>query len=216
MSVSKQGKTKNPVLRILQYGTTVLLILCTALCFFTVVRTAAKKEVSFFGYRLFYVVSGSMEPTIPVGSLLLVGKEDTYYPGEVITFYSKELGIEGYPNTHRVIDREEIEGKKFYITQGDANPVPDAPVSHEDVIGKVHFSIKASFYKDFINFFSTPAGFFTIILLPSLLVAVVCMKSMVKAIKEEAKSAALAAMTGEQGKKEECQEDETDTEDTIE
>jgi signal peptidase len=87
-------------------------------------------------YRLFRVASGSMEPTLPTGTIIAVEKcTDTLFaPGDIITFKQNDLLI-----THRVIDFGYKEGF-YYLTQGDANQTPDAePVKHQAVIGKVVF-----------------------------------------------------------------------------
>lgn len=82
------------------------------------------------GIRPMIVVSGSMEPNLPVGSLCLI---DTRYrdirQGEIITF---DFGKEKI--THRVIGVLQ-EG---YVTRGDANGVQDfAPVRRHQVYGKL-------------------------------------------------------------------------------
>ena len=35
-------------------------------------------EVSFFGFRVFRIASGSMEPTLPINTLILIRKQDRY------------------------------------------------------------------------------------------------------------------------------------------
>ncbi len=212
----EQPKKKAPLSKILQYGTTGLLVICTLLCFFVVISSTVKRDVSLFGYRLFYVVSGSMEPSIPVGSLLVVKESDTYEVGDVITFYSEEESIQGYPNTHRIIgiitEGEEIK----YLTKGDANNTADDPVSLNDVIGKVYLSVDNSFIRGAMEFLGSPVGFFAIILLPVLIFALICMKDFGKALKAEIQNAALASLQEEQVEKEECHKDETETMDTTE
>ncbi len=205
----KQSNKKNPILAVLQYITTFLLIVSTIVCFFTVIRSVIKKDVSIFGFRLFYVVSGSMEPQIPVGALLIVGESDEYKVNDVITFISSDETISGYPNTHRIIDIRDKNGETVYITKGDANAIQDTdPVSREDIIGKVYLTIDSSFLSFLVSFFATPIGFFTVVLLPVLLIALFAMKSFIKAFKEEIHNAALAELNQMQAKTEECQEDE--------
>ncbi len=210
MSKQDQRKKKrSPVARILQWGTTVLLVICTLFCFFAVVSSTVKKDISLFGYRLFYVVSGSMEPDIPVGALLVVGECDSYGVDDVITFYSQDESIQGYPNTHRIIDVVYEDGSARYITKGDANDAPDdTPVKPEDVIGKVHISIGNGFIRRAMEFLGTPIGFFAVILLPILLIALICMKDFAKAMKEEMQNAALEALKKEQAEKEERDKNE--------
>ncbi len=150
-----------------------------------------------------------MEPTIPVGTLLVVGESDEYEVDDIITFYSKDDTIKGYPNTHRIIDKKIENGEVKYITKGDANPIEDQePVSPEDIIGKVCFSLNSSILSRAVEFFGTPIGFFTLVLLPMLFVAISAMRSFIKAFKEEIHNAALASLNEGQANTEECQEDE--------
>ncbi|MEM4216406.1 MAG: signal peptidase I [Candidatus Methanomethylicaceae archaeon] len=106
------------------------------------------------------VMSGSMEPTIPTGSLLFIQKvsgEEIVAGdrpvGDVIVFYFPETKITDYflfavydpvPWSHRAIDKEEINGKYYILTKGDANAYPDENpynprswVPEDRVIGKV-------------------------------------------------------------------------------
>ncbi len=197
--MKEQKKEKNSALKkILHSVTTVVLILSTLLCFTVAVRSAFSDDADLFGYRLFYVVSGSMEPTYPVGSILIVGESDEYSVSDVITFYSEDESIKGHPNTHRITEITERDGQTAYITKGDANDIcDDIPVLRQDVIGKVHFCIHTSFFKNLIELLGTPTGFFVLILLPIVLVAVVCMKSFTKALNEELRRAATASLKAE-------------------
>ncbi len=189
---------------------TVLLAVSTVLCVVVVLRSAVGKDASFFGYRLFYVVTGSMEPTLPVGSMLIVGESDEYAIDDIITFYSNDTGIEGQPNTHRIIDIEEKDGQIYYITQGDANNIPDDPIPRSDVIGKMHLCIDLSGLKDFVAFLGTPPGFFFVIILPLMAVMVICMRDFKRAMSEELRRAAMESLEEETQPKEESDQDEAE------
>ena len=87
-----------------------------------------------FGYRPVVVLSGSMEPRYPIGSIIYYKSIDfeDIKEGDAITF---KLG-EGALATHRVI-KKDIEKKEF-ITKGDNNQTEDAkPIAKEEVVGKV-------------------------------------------------------------------------------
>ena len=88
------------------------------------------------GYMEFSVVSGSMEPGYPVGSLIFVEKNDPslLVKGDVISFYS-DLTHSGVV-THRVVSNDKDKGE--VITKGDANKKRDlSPVKYPQVIGTV-------------------------------------------------------------------------------
>ncbi len=180
-----------------------VLILCTLLCFVVVLQTALKQEVSLFGFRLFYVVTGSMEPTLPVNSLILVQEREEYEVGEIVTYYAKDAQILGRPNTHRIVAETEKDAQVWFTTQGDANPVPDPePIQKKDIIGRVCFCFGAmGLIGTVLGMLSTPSGFFVIVLLPLLGIALYCMGEFKKVLNEElmrsAREALEAELTGE-------------------
>ena len=92
-----------------------------------------------FGFRLFIVFSGSMQPAINVDDVLIVkacAPEDVLV-GDIITFQTDSGGFV----THRVQQiRTELSGEPglWFITKGDANNVVDAlPVEAAQLVGKV-------------------------------------------------------------------------------
>ena len=84
----------------------------------------------------FVVVSGSMEPEIPVGSMVYSRPIEPVdlEVGDVIVFY-KTTGEE-LPVTHRVVENDAAARK--LVTKGDANARNDRdPVLYDNVVGKV-------------------------------------------------------------------------------
>lgn len=90
------------------------------------------------GFQGYAVLSGSMEPDIPVGSIVY-DKEvepETLKTGDVITYQLSDNTLV----THRIISIDE--NTEEIITKGDANDVEDgAPVSYSKVVGKMSFSV---------------------------------------------------------------------------
>lgn len=91
------------------------------------------------GIQALTVTSGSMEPTIPVGSVVYakpVAFEDIR-EGDIITFHLEKSGTKV---THRVVEKDE---NLFNVyTKGDANEEPDAsPTSYKNVDGVVKCTI---------------------------------------------------------------------------
>jgi len=87
-----------------------------------------------FGVRP-YVVSGySMKPTFVAGDLVIITRIDPaeVQVGDVIQFRRANSYI-----VHRVIEIQEENGRRVFITQGDNNNVADEPVPQEIVEGKV-------------------------------------------------------------------------------
>ena len=88
---------------------------------------------NFMGYEIYNVVSGSMEPTIPVGSIIYVKEIDPVdvQSGNIVAFQAGDSVI-----MHRVVDNKLVEGT--FTTKGDANNGEDMnDVPYEDLIGIV-------------------------------------------------------------------------------
>jgi len=91
-----------------------------------------------FGMQVFTVLSGSMEPNYPVGSLIYVqpAEPEDIKVDDVITFVLPDET----PATHRVV-RIDAENEHFY-TKGDANDEEDgSPVYFKNLLGKPVFTI---------------------------------------------------------------------------
>ncbi len=116
-------------------GTFLLLALILACLPLTVPRL--------FGYHIYSVVSGSMEPAISTGSLVYIGETEPkdVSEGEVIAFYGARDSASII--THRVVENRVLMGE--FLTKGDANQTNDmTPVPYDNVIGRVERSIPAA------------------------------------------------------------------------
>ncbi|MBO6164302.1 MAG: signal peptidase I [Lachnospiraceae bacterium] len=90
-----------------------------------------------FDYEIYHVVSGSMEPTIPVGSVVYVQAVEPgdVASGDIIAFTSGDSVI-----VHRVVENWTFEGN--FTTKGDANEGEDLnEVPYEQLIGVVKYHI---------------------------------------------------------------------------
>ena len=104
------------------------LILLGVIAFYLPVSIAHAK-----GYEVYNVVSGSMEPAIPVGSVIYVEtlRPEEVAEGDVIAFHGGDSVI-----AHRVVKNRVGEGE--FITKGDANAENDMnPVGYQELIGRV-------------------------------------------------------------------------------
>ena len=114
------------------------------------------------GIRPFIVLSGSMEPNYPVGSLILVRKVDCreLKPGNVITFFLADNTVV----THRisaVVSHGEDSPRLSFRTKGDANAAEDGGfVSAEAIIGTPIFYVP---YLGFlVNYLQHPPGIYIV------------------------------------------------------
>ncbi len=100
-----------------------------------------------FGFGLSVVLSGSMEPELSTGDLLLVVAREEYKPDEVVVFLDGRSAV-----VHRIIS---MDGDTV-ITQGDANNQEDEPISTELICGKVVLAIPLIGY--LVSVIKTPLG----------------------------------------------------------
>ena len=97
----------------------------------------------FLGYQVYSVISGSMEPAIPTGSLVYIRETapEELSEGEVIAFYGTRDSASII--THRVVENRVVMGE--LITKGDANQTNDMnPVPYANVIGEVACYVPAA------------------------------------------------------------------------
>ena len=157
--VSDGSRTRGKVFR--DRGDAYLRVLKRIWSVFTTVIVAAAVILALglvgmrlLGFQIFTILSGSMEPTYHVGSLILVRPTDPQEirVGDPITFVMNEDLLVA---THRVIgiDAEEDDGMLRFATQGDANATPDALLVHQNnVIGVPILNIpKLGFVIDYIR-----------------------------------------------------------------
>lgn len=96
--------------------------------------------IGIFPIKPVAIASGSMEPELYVGDVVVIKKCDSndVEEGDII-----EYQMEGYTIIHRIKHKKQKNGQFIFITQGDNNNVEDSePVSEEQLIGKVIFKIK--------------------------------------------------------------------------
>lgn len=124
-------KKEHLIPRIIRTVTTILLILCLAAGGILVLPRA-------FRIDPYIVLSGSMEPTIPTGSVAFINRKDREAgEGDVIAF-TLSSGEGQLMVTHRVV---RVEGDLIY-TKGDANESEDvSPIRPEQVVGTCAFHI---------------------------------------------------------------------------
>ena len=119
-----------------------LIFLLAVLIILNVVFALGRQETpSFFGYSVLHIKSGSMEPSIMTGDIILVRKTDPddLAEGDVITF---EMWIESGGTsmlttvTHRIVSATGEGEDRTFQTKGDANNAADAwTVTADQLVG---------------------------------------------------------------------------------
>lgn len=113
--------------------------------------------------KIMTVLSGSMEPEIKTGSIVIVKPASEYKIGDVITFNESKGKA---PITHRIYDIKIVDSEPLYITKGDANDTPDQiEIKKKDIVGKVLISVPFVGYA--VDFARKPMGFALIIIIPA-------------------------------------------------
>jgi len=104
-----------------------------------VTQNVTDNENAFLGFRIFRVQTGSMIPVYNVGDVILV-KETEINKIKIdddVTYWGTTGVMKGKLVTHRVIDIQEEEGEKVFLTQGVANNTADPLVYAEQINGVV-------------------------------------------------------------------------------
>ena len=159
--------------RILKVKLYLLIFLLVPLAAFTLLTS---KTTLIPGVQSFIVISGSMEPTLPVGSIVYTQKEARYERGEVVAFKNSS----GQTVTHRIID--ELDNQ--FTTKGDANTTVDLQtVSSSAIVGKTFFNIP--YLGSFVMYLKTPFGFFTILIVPIIIFMLLELLTMKKEFEKE-------------------------------
>lgn len=86
-------------------------------------------------FDLFYIKTGSMEPALPIGSIVVVDPVAEPEIGDIFAYRAGTMVV-----IHRIIAKD----GNNYTFKGDANASPDiSPVAGEQILGKV--TIKLTF-----------------------------------------------------------------------
>lgn len=132
----------------------VLLLIFNAYNFISV-KILKKDVASVGGYTLLEVVTGSMEPTIHIGDLIVIQLDTSYEVNDIVTFYD----VDGSFVTHRI---KAIENNQM-ITKGDNNNTEDEPISLDKIVGKYQFKITGA--GKILSAFKSPLTMFLILVI---------------------------------------------------
>lgn len=144
-----------------------IIIAClTFVIILTMITRLTGGTPSVFGYSLFRVSSGSMEPELEIGDVIVMKSCDglSVKKGDIVTYESKSGEMAGKLVTHRVVKAPYKEKADYYIvTKGDANIGEDEPIGVSQVKGIL--VTKISILSFIYNIFVTPVGLLIIIAL---------------------------------------------------
>lgn len=134
-------------------GKTICNVLSTIIIVCLVALAAVLFVPRILGYQEYAVLSGSMVPKIPVGSLVYDKKPEQkdFEVGKVVTYKLSEKTLV----THRIVKVDA--DKKTVTTRGDANNTEDAAaVPYDNIVGSYKFNIP---YLGYMSIYGrTPIG----------------------------------------------------------
>jgi len=171
-SLKMQMETKK-ILKIIQNIITVAIIIVGLFLIITLFPIKGN-------YKVKVVLSGSMEPAIHIGSIVIIKPISQYKIGDVVIF-GKDTK-QDIPITHRIVSSRAVEGVLLFTTKGDANEDPDTTeIRESDIHGRVLFSVPWMGYV--IEFVRKPLGMIIVVFIPALFIIYEEIRKIIKEIK---------------------------------
>ncbi len=164
----KENKIINIISKILN---AIVIFLVIAFILVVFLQRFSDNKLSFFNYRMFTVISGSMEPRYKIGDVL-VSKEvepSEIKVGDTISYLGKSGSFKDKIITHEVVEINKDEnGDYIFHSKGLTNIVEDPIVYESQLYGVVKYRVVtlSLIYK----IVGTKIGFYLFIILPLIFV----------------------------------------------
>lgn len=131
--------------------------------------TNSDKLPTVFGISPVIVMSGSMYPEFNAGDMIFIQKTDptTLQEGDVICYYAEgpETAV-----THRIVEVQEQDGERMFITRGDANNTEDRIAVTEDMVQGKYMDFYIAGLGNVAVFLQSPTGMILCIGVPLVLI----------------------------------------------
>ncbi|PKK95893.1 MAG: signal peptidase I [Tenericutes bacterium HGW-Tenericutes-4] len=165
--MKKQSKVFKTIDKIISFILIAFIVIAGFSSLFFTYHKAQNKIVNIFGYSVYYVVTGSMEPYLEVGDVLLIKKTaaENIDEQDIITYQTTQGVLSGNFITHRVIKKNYVGENIVFVTKGDANSVADTEIITEQKIKGV-FVRKIAIIKFLMSILSNVWNFLIFIILP--------------------------------------------------
>ena len=160
----------------------ILFIGLVVLALYVFSHTLRGKAADFFGYKILYVVTGSMEPGISVNDYVVVKETDvsSLMKDDIIAYYSREDDTKDLIIIHRII---KVLPDNSYITKGDANTkADDKPIDKEQIIGK--YKGKMWFLNWLTSFASLKKILMLVVIIPMFMISIYEARTLTKLTKK--------------------------------
>ena len=151
---------------LLKFIKVIVWIFVLLVIFVILVQRIFNNRVSIGSFRMFTVVTGSMEPVYKVGEVVISKEVDpsTIKKGDDVVYLGEKNDFKDKIVTHRVIKIEKKDNEYYFTTKGIANDYSDPVISSNQIYGKVVYKpVVLSFLSGILN---TKLGFYLLIFVP--------------------------------------------------
>lgn len=151
---------------LLKFIKVIVWIFVLLVIFVILVQRIFNNQVSIGSYRMFTVVTGSMDPVYKVGEVVISKEVDpsTIKKGDDVVYLGEKNDFKDKIVTHRVIKIEKKDNEYYFTTKGIANDYSDPVISSDQIYGKVVYKpVVLSFLSGILN---TKLGFYLLIFVP--------------------------------------------------
>jgi len=159
---------KNVILKIFKYFfITIFILFVLMIC----LQRFSNNRISLFNFRLFTVITGSMEPKYKVGDVLVAVETapENIKVGDAVSYLGNKMDVKDKVITHEVIKIEKTQNGKYrFHTKGICeNCLREDPIVEESQLyGVVKYKVKSlSFIYKIVG---KPLGFFLCVVVPIL------------------------------------------------
>lgn len=117
----------------------IVTILLVFIFFVILVQKLSNNRFNLGGYGIYTIASGSMEPDYKVKDLIFASKKDPseIKVGDDVVYLGNKESVAGKIVTHRVISKNEREGKYYFYTKGISNELTDPEIDGTQILGVV-------------------------------------------------------------------------------
>lgn len=163
----------------------IFIVFAVSVISFVLIQRISNNKVSIFGYRMFTVITGSMEPVYSPGDVLFskIAKTENLKIGDDVVYLGKVGTFENKIVTHRIIDIITKEEKTEFLIKGVANSGVDPIVQPDQILGKI--VLKSQLMTMLTKFISHPIGFIIIFFVPIAYIAITTIYEKIKGDDDE-------------------------------
>lgn len=135
---NNNSKTKKEqVFKALDITTNIIIWIMLLITIIIFAVTVLSKNNSVFGYKMYVIKSGSMEPTICTNDVIVIKNDENLQKDDIIAFEQSKTII-----VHRIVGISEENGEKVYQTKGDNNDAADQEqIKKSQIQGKLIFTM---------------------------------------------------------------------------